>query len=273
MDGKTGATRVQAAIEECLPLIKALARGRCAVTIGGSRGMGTFDDRSDIDFRVFCDEIVGAPNFWETEEWKTFGRTVERWQAQGLDIDYCWPRTIDEIETQLEAWLNGQVRPVEMVWSLWGYHLLTDIANQQVIDDPTGLVAGWQARLAGYPRPLQRAIVEKHMGSLHYWRADYHYRHKVERGDVVFLAGMASRLVHDMMQVLFALNETYYVGDGNNLSIAAAFPIQPRDFVARIKDILYPSQAKGAFETQYAMITGLIDDLAPLVAKMNGDVL
>ena len=52
--------RIQAVIDECLPLLKALAIGRCAVSIGGSHGKGTFDTRSDVDFRVFCDAPVGG---------------------------------------------------------------------------------------------------------------------------------------------------------------------------------------------------------------------
>jgi hypothetical protein len=56
------------------------------------------------------------------------------------------------------------------------------------------------------------------------------YRHTVMRGDVVFLAGMGD----DMLQVLFALNECYYVGDGNNLRYVATFAIKPPAVEERI---------------------------------------
>jgi len=263
--------RIKAVIDECLPLLKALARGRCAVTIGGSHGKGTFDDRSDVDFRLFCDGISGAPNFLETEEWKAFSRVVDKWRARGVDIDHCWIRTIGEIEAQLDAWLAGKVLPMEMVWTLWGYHLPTDLANQMVIYDPAGLVAGWQARLTPYPRILRRAIIEKHLGSLKYWRSDYHYRNKVERGDLVFLAGLTARLVHDMMQVLFALNGTYFVGDGNNLRYADKFAVKPGNFAKRVNAILYPPQTGKVLTWQYDSICGLIDEIAPLAARIDGD--
>ena len=256
---------VQAAIDECVQPLKALAKGRCALSIGGSHGKGIFDNRSDVDFRMFCDEIVGAPGFRETEEWKVFAQIVDRWRTQGVDIDNCWVRTVDQIETQLDDWLSGRVMPEERVWTLWGYHLLTDLANQMVIDDPSGLIAGWQARLTPYPLALQQVIIEKHMGSLNYWRSDYHYRNKLERGDVVFLAGISARLVHDIMQVLFAINETYYVGDGNNLHYVEQFAIQPIDFAERIRAILYPPQAENVLTVQYEEIMRLIDELAAQV--------
>jgi hypothetical protein len=260
--------RIQAVIDECLPLLKALAIGRCAVTIGGSHGKRTFDTLSDVDFRVFCDEAVGAPRHYETEQWKAFCAVVDRWRAQGIDIDYCWVRTISDIEAKLDAWLSGQVAPEEMVWTLWGYHLLTDIANQMIIDDPDGIIAAWQARLTPYPRTLQQAIIRKYMGSLNYWRTDYHYSNKVMRGDRVFLAGLAARLVHDMMQVLFAINETYYVGDGNNLHYAADFPIQPTHFADRVQAILYPPPSEDMLAAQYEAICALIDDVALLAAQV-----
>ncbi|MFN8491472.1 MAG: DUF4037 domain-containing protein [Caldilineaceae bacterium] len=261
--------RIQPVIDECLPMLKALAKGRCAVTLGGSRGKRTSDQRSDVDFRVFCDEIVDGPKYWATPTWQRFVQAVERWRDQGIEIDYCWVRTIAEIDALLDAWLNGQGKPVEHVWTLWGYHPLTDIANQVVLDDPHGLIAAWQARLVPYPEALQRALLQKHLGSLKYWRTDYHYRNKVEQGDVVFLAGITARLVHDMLQVLFALNKTYYVGDGNNLHYVAHFWIQPSHFAERVTAILYPTSTAHVLTTQYEAILSLIDDIALLATQVQ----
>ena len=109
------------------------------------------------------------------------------------------------------------------------------------------------------------------MGSLNYWRTDYHYANKVERRDEVFLAGISARLVHDVMQVLFAINETYYVGDGNNLHYVEAFAIQPADFTARVQAILYPPASEDALTAQYEAICALIDDIAPLAARVSGE--
>jgi len=265
--------RIQAVIDECLPLLKALAVGRYAVTIGGSHGKGTFDERSDVDFRVFCDEVLGAPSTQETEAWQAFSRVVDHWRAEGIDIDYCWVRTISDIEAKLKAWLSGDISPEPMMWTLWGYHLLTDLANQMIIEDPAGIVAAWQARLTPYPKVLQRAIVKKHLDSLKYWRTDYHYANKVARGDEVFLAGIAARLVHDMMQVLFAINEIYYVGDGNNLHYIAAFPVQPNHFAERVSEVLYPPRTENALVAQYEAILTLIDDVAALANQIDtGDI-
>jgi hypothetical protein len=262
-------SQFQAVIDECVPLLKKMAIGRCAVTVGGSRGKGINDNLSDIDFRLFCDDVIGDSGVYETEEWNAFSQVVDKWRAQGVYIDHCWIRKIGDIDAQVEAWLSGSVQPVEIAWTLWGYHLLTDLTNQVIIDDPSGVVALWQAQLTPYPQALQQSIIQKHMKSLNYWRSDYHYQNKVRRGDVVFLAGIAARLVHDMIQVLFAINETYYVGDGKNLHYVSTFAIKPENFAEQVNAILYPPQEADTLTKQYDAIMILIDEVVLLVAQMD----
>jgi hypothetical protein len=264
-------SHTQAIIDECIPLIRPLAIGRYAISIGGSHGKRLYDELSDVDFRLFCDEMLGGAGICETDEWKTFHQAVERWRARGVNIDYCWVRTVREIDEQLDIWFSGKVAPVELVWAMWGYHLLTDLANQVILEDPFGLIVGWQARLTPYPRIVQRAIIQKHLESLKYWRTDYHYRNKVERGDAIFLASMASRLVHDMMQVLFAINETYYCGDGNNLRYTAKFGILPERFSSRVQNILYPVPSEYMYGEQYQAITSLVDEVVALASETEAE--
>lgn len=251
-------------VAECVPLIRALGIGRYAIAIGGSRGKGLADRRSDYDFRLYCDEMRGGAGVCQTPEWAEFAGSVARWRTRGLEIDHVWIRTFEEIETALQSWLEGQIIPVDLQWTVWGYHLLPDVYHQQILEDPWGLAAEWKQRLRTYPPKLRQALVSKHLGSLRYWRSDYHYASKVERGDAVFLAGLSARLVHDLMQTLFALNETYFVGDGNNLDFARRFAVLPCNFAERVKLALYPPAAEDRFAHQRDTLLGLIDDVERL---------
>jgi hypothetical protein len=255
--------QIQELIGEFLPIIRKWDVGKYAVSVGGSLGKGTWDNYSDVDFRFFHEK-----DHLKQDVWTEFFAAVERWKGKGINVDGIWPRSIDEINSGLDRRLNGEINVHETVWCIWGYQLLTDIRCQTVIEDPYGVIADWKKRLQLYPPKLKAALLNKHLESLRYWRNDYHYRSKVKRGDVVFLAGISSRLVHDMMQVLFALNETYFVGDGQNIKFSQKFQLQPNNFAQRVKDVLYPSQVKveNVFETQYAGIMSLIDDILPLAA-------
>jgi hypothetical protein len=221
---------IQSVFEEFIPICRQIAGDqRYAISVGGSLGKGTWDSRSDIDFRLFTDREL-LPSQQRPELWADCLAAIARWRGRGIEIDGVWPRTVGEIDAALDGWLGGEIKPVNLVWTIWGYHILTDVNNQLVIEDPFQIIAAWKARLSVYPPALKQAILSKYTASLRYWRTDYHYANKVARGDIVFLAGLTSKLVHEAIQILFALNETYYVGDGANLGFVEQFKIVPADF-------------------------------------------
>jgi hypothetical protein len=254
---------VQAVIDEFVPLIKKWDTGCYAISVGGSQGKGTSDGFSDIDLRLFHEKRLP----WADEKpemWVDYFEAIERWGKRGVIIDGVWCRPIAAIDAALNCWLEGELCPDDLVWTVWGYHLLPDIYHQGVIEDPFGVIAAWKERLRLYPLKLKNAVLDKHLASLRYWRKDYHYQNKVKRADLVFLAGLSARLVHDMLQVLFALNETYFVGDGQNLDFAAKFMILPERFIERVGCALYPTPAENRLETQYDTLAGLIEDIIRL---------
>lgn len=257
---------VQAIFEEFVPICRGLAgEQRYAISVGGSLGKGTWDSGSDVDFRLFTDERVPWPEE-APDLWGACLAAIERWRERSVNIDGVWPRTVGEIDAAVDGWLRGEIKPLPMAWTIWGYHVLTDVNNQYVIEDPYHIIGAWRERLQMYPPALKEAILRKYTGSLRYWRNDYHYAHKVERGDVVFLAGMAAKLVHEVIQVLFALNDTYYAGDGANLAFAEKFAIVPQGFATRVQKILYPP-AEDAFARQYAELMALIDEVLVLAER------
>ena len=256
-------------IEEFIEVIRPLAGGgRRGIAIGGSRAKGRTDAHSDYDFRLYTDgtaglEIRGLPG------WPAFAATMQKWEQAGVHIDGVWTRRITDMDAALDRWIAGQGEPDDYVWTVWGYHPLTDLFHQTVLEDPDGILAGWKARLASYPPTLKQVTLERHLAFLRYWRTDYHYRSKVTRGDVVFLAGLSAKLVHAMMQVLFALNETYYPGDGWNLKMAGELAVAPENLVERVTAALYPTVGDGRFERQYAGLAALIDEIVALAAAQS----
>ena len=228
-------------IDDCLPVIRKLKKdaGRYSVTIGGSRGKNLSDGKSDVDFRLYADEFPEGAE-WE-ERIVELRERIEYWETRGRKIDGVWMRKISAIDASLDKWLSGEIVPEPLEWAVWGYYLPTDIYNQQIIEDPDGVAREWKERMTPYPRKLRDAVIKKHLGSLKYWKTDYHYNQKVDRKDVVFLASISARLIHDIMQVLFAVNGVYFPGDGHNISLASNFAIKPDNFVKRVETILYPA--------------------------------
>jgi hypothetical protein len=253
---------VQEAIQDFTETLQTFQVGKRAITIGGSTGKGIFDSNSDLDFRIFHERELLWPDK-DPKPWKLIWAKVAKWKERGINIDGVWPRPIDQIEAALQRAVAGEIEIDPKVWSVWGYHLLTDIDNQFIIEDPDGVIAGWQTLLHPFPPKLKEALLKKHLGSLRYWRTDYHYKNKVLRGDPVFLAALSARLAHDIMQVLFALNERYFSGDGANLVFAKSFAIKPENLDERLTAALYPGP--GAYQAQYDALAALIDDIEGLV--------
>lgn len=253
---------------DILPLLRRIpATEKYAIALGGSHGKGLSDRRSDFDFRLYYESrIEGAA--WE-EAAGQLHAYMDKWRSRGVEIDGAWPRSFGEIDAALDQWLSGNGSAVPMEWSVWGYNMLTDIFNQVIVEDPFGIAQAWKDRLSTYPEALRNSIIKKHGSSLRYWRADYHYYSKCLRRDYVFMASISARLVHDIMQVIYALNRFYFPGDGHNISFTHKFTIKPEELEERVVRILYPGDGTDCLDRQYRYTVLLIDDVLKLLDAPN----
>jgi hypothetical protein len=245
------------------PVILALAGpGRRAVSLGGSRAKGRTDALSDYDFRLYADAILPRT----APAWDAFRALWVAHERQGIRIDGVWDRLIPDIDAELDLWVAGHGRPTDLDWAVWGYYLPTDLAHQIAVDDPDGIMAGWRARLVPYPDGMATAIVARWMEFLRYWRDDYHYQSKVARGDPIFLAGLTAKLVHAIMQVIFAANRVHFPGDGWNLDLARPLALQPADLEPRLRSALasqYHAAQRAALVALITELDGLLPATSP----------
>ena len=253
------------AVREFAALFASWPVGRRAISIGGSTGKGNTDAHSDLDFRLWQEAEVLWPH-QDSERWRPYFELTERWKQRGVVVDGVWPRQISQVDAALRQWVAGAGKTDDLEWTVWGYHLPADVFNQFVIDDPDDVLGEFKRLLTPYPPALRAALLSRHLGRLRYWRRDYHYANKVRRRDAVFLASLAGRLVHDLMQVLFAINGVYYPGDGANLTFAERFAIKPQNLTARVTAVLYcgDAEAEDVFSRQYDALVALIDDVIAL---------
>ena len=245
------------------PTIGSMIEGRHGIAVSGSIGKGTNDSKSDFDFRLYYDAF--SEEQLAKDGWRKVREIIEMWRERGRVIDGVWPRSIAQIDAKLDAWCGGNIVPEDLEWAIWGYYLPTDIHNQHIIDDPDGVLSAWRERLSIYPVELKKAVISKFLSFIRYWRDDYHYENKVIRQDTVFAFGLATKIIHAIVQLIFALNEHHFAGDGKNMAFIAGMEIVPDRFEERVNDILYCANGPGDLTSQRESIVALITEVDQLI--------
>jgi hypothetical protein len=98
--------------------------------------------------------------------------------------------------------------------------------------------------VADYPPKLRETILGNHLRAARFWPENFHYRSAVARCDAIYAAGIVHQVVHNLVQVLFALNRTYFPGD-KKLDIALEhLEVKPAGFTERIQRLLLPGTGR-----------------------------
>jgi len=241
--------------------------GVLAVALGGSRGAGSSDGRSDFDVYVYSPgEIAldfrralaghGAEidnRFWEPgDEWRD--------ESSGARFDVMF-RNPTWIEDRLDAVLVRHEASIGYSTCLW-YNVL----HSEALFDPRGWYAALQARArAPYPEPLCRAILAKNYPLLRANQSSY--RAQIEpalrRSDVVSVQHRVTALLASYFDAWFAIERQPHPGEKRLL---AGLPPAEAALVRAVLD------ARG--DAVLAAIDALLDDLDQRIGSipLNGTI-
>jgi predicted nucleotidyltransferase len=225
-----------------------------AIVLGGSRARGSPTPSSDIDLGIYyrpdspldinalgrvaaelddehrADVITGIGGWGP---WINGGGwlTVE---SQPVDFLY---RDLAKVMTIIEDCFQGKVEifyqpghPLGFVSPMY----LAEVAVCRPLWDPEGFIAKLKRKIDPYPDPLQKALIEKFA-----WEINFSLQtagKSAERSDVAYAAGCCFRSVMCMLQVLFALNKTYWLNEKGAVALADTFGWKPERFRSRIEE-------------------------------------
>ncbi len=102
--------------------------------------------------------------------------------------------------------------------------------------DPKGALAALQALTLNYPQHLKRALIDKYL-----WEATFALdtaSKAAERGDVFYVTGALFRCAACLAQVLFALNERYFINEKGAMKTLESFELRPAGFGKAVADVL-----------------------------------
>lgn len=261
--------------------------GVSAIVLGGSRARGTHTPKSDIDLCLYyhpahpldltalervaaeLDDSHRAGLVTPIGDWGPWinGGGWLTVQTQAVDFLY---RDLRKVAAVIEDCLNGQV---EMVYQPGHPHgfvssiYLAEVAVCQPLWEADGQLASLKQRVLPYPLALQQALLQKFA-----WEVDFALgtgKKSIARQDVTYAAGCCFRAAACMLQVLFALNEQYWLNEKGALRSANTFPLRPELLRERVEaafallsaDGQSIGQALALLEEVNQEITGLLKNV------------
>ena len=230
-------------------------KGLQAIVLGGSWASNTQHPDSDIDLGLYYNEdtpldiehvrkIARELNDFPNPEVTVlggWGRWVNggAWLTiKGQRVDFLY-RNIDFVSTIIDECKRGETQfdyLQQPPYGFYSYIYCSETQMCKVIFDPYKIVAGLKLRLSNYSEFLKSTIINNCL-----WQAEFALEvatKPANTGNVFFVAGCLTRIASSLVQVLYALNETYFISDKRLKKDAEQFSIKPQDFVMRLDRIL-----------------------------------
>lgn len=229
--------------------------GMAAIVLGGSYASGTQHDQSDLDIglyyfaanpfsiaaiqRIASSISAGSPatvtDFYEWGAWVNGGAWIHTPQGK---VDFLY-RNLDQVQSTITEAQQGISHHDYGQQPAYGFYSVIYLAETHIcipLYDPEGLIAGLKRQVAVYPPRLKQKVIA---GAL--WGAEFtllHGRGFAAQGDVYDTVGCLTRAASNLTQVLFALNERYFIRDKRVMEEIAAFSNLPAGYAQEISRIL-----------------------------------
>jgi hypothetical protein len=255
--------------------------GLQAIVVGGSQASETQRPDSDIDVGLYYNEsspldihhvrkIASALNDLadpEVTELGRWGKWVNggAWLTiKGQRVDFLF-RNIDFVSAVIDECNIGQTQfdyLQQPPYGFYSYIYCAETEQCKILYDPQGIIAGLKSKVSNYFELLKINIFNNFL-----WQAEFSLEvatKPANTGNVFFVAGCLTRIASSLVQVLYALNEMYFISDKRLKKDIEQFGIKPPDFILRLDHILgdMGCDSKKLYETllnTQILLTDMID--------------
>jgi hypothetical protein len=276
-------------VTDITPLIERIAArlgqidGVVAVVLGGSRARGAARRDSDIDLGIYyrpahCPSLRAlaqelddrhptdaVTDYGEWGPWINGGAWLV---IDGHHVDWLF-RDLDRVQRTIAACRAGEPTCDYQVGHPHGFHnhiYMGEVHHCRLLHDPNGTLATLQQATAEYPVPLKRALINRYLFEAHF--SLFIARKAVDGGDTFYVAGCLFRGVACLVQVLFALNERYFVNEKGAVAAIDGCALRPAGFGASVAAMLGQTGADaGQLRASLQQLGALIDAVQQLCGE------
>ena len=262
--------------------------GLRSIVLGGSYASGSQRPDSDIDIGLYYDENlpldvhqirsiasllndVPNPTVTDLGGWGTWVNGGAWLTIGGQRVDFLY-RNLDFVSSTIEDCNEGLVRSDYWQQPAYGFHSFmycTETAICCPLYDPDQVIERLKAKVVHYSPHLKQAIIKNFL-----WSARFTLENTskpASRGEVYLVTGCLARTIHCFVQVLYALNETYYLSEKKLEADLDSFSIRPHNFLERISTLLGATGTTSAhLQESLAKTEVLYNELATLGREWKG---
>jgi hypothetical protein len=158
--------------------------------------------------------------------------------VRGQRVDFIY-RSVERLGHWIGESARGEFAQDYYVQDAYGfrsYVYLGELSICRPLYDPEGVLVRLKAQVETYPPALKRALIRTWLPVSR--RSFYSLRKAAARGDAYMAVGCLTRIVAMLTQVLFALNEIYFVSDKGALERIDAFALRPKGYAQAVRELL-----------------------------------
>jgi hypothetical protein len=229
--------------------------GMSAIVLGGSYASGTQHEKSDMDIGLYYSEAkpfsivdirriaenvsvdgkATVTGFYEWGAWVNGGAWIHTSQGK---VDFLY-RNLDQVQRTIAEAQQGISRHDYDQQPAYGFYSVIYLAETHIcipLHDPGLLIAKLKRDVEIYPPRLKQKVIADSL-----WAAEFTLSHAhgfAAQGDIYNTVGCLTRVVSNITQALFALNESYFIRDKKVLETVARFPNLPASYIPQINLIL-----------------------------------
>ncbi|QJD85965.1 nucleotidyltransferase family protein [Cohnella herbarum] len=255
-----------------------------AIVLGGSRARGSHTDNSDIDIGIYYDSVngldipglqkvaadmddAGRPDLvTEIGGWGPWINGGGWLDVNHYPVDFLY-RDLNKVSTVMRQCLSGEItvdyqpgHPHGFINSIY----FSEIALCQALWDPSGIIGEMKTRTIPYPAELKKAMIQKFL-----WEATFALdtgRKGMHKTDLAYIAGCCFRSISCLNQVLFAVNECYWMNEKGAVAIADSFRLVPSLYSKRVNNIIsLVADNREHLEKSFTELSDLIEETKTFV--------
>jgi predicted nucleotidyltransferase len=247
---------IELIIKKILTSLKTV-KGIEAIVLGGSRAKGNYSEKSDIDIGIYysnssqldlerlnqvateLDDTHRSNLITEIGGWGPWINGGGWLCIDGVATDFLF-RDINKVSTVIDDCLSKKITIAYQPGHPHGFVNTIYVAETyycKILWDSNNYIAKLKNKITPYPLAIKSGIINNFLWEVNFSIA-IAYKGLL-KDDIAYVTGCIYRSISCLIQVIYALNETYIMNEKGSLINISTFKIVPKDFKKNVENIFY----------------------------------